>query len=441
MALTDQNESTPRLSVKTVRIPSGIANDPLSWFPDKPSKDIYWFWEIPEEKTSWLGIGEAESVTLKGSTRFSLANKHFQKILDLIDWEAPDDAPPPRFAVGFSFDENSENSDWEFLGNSQLIFPRIQILRNGEDTWLTTTNASLEEAPLSPAPSPSQPTDTDPKKEVSEKDRDHYKNLVLTALKEIENGDLEKAVPCRSIFVERKPIIQNLLSSLRNSYPACATFCVYKDGNAFVGSTPERLASTTKNGKLYTAALAGSAPRASDQALDSALSQGLLTSPKEKKEHALVVEEILRRLVSLGLQPEETQEPTILKLNGIQHLYTPIHSQLNSEVPLLEAVDALHPTPAVSGHPLKRANELRLKYESFDRGWFAGPIGWLDISGAGEFRVALRSGLINKEGTTLFAGAGVVNGSDPGRELIETDMKLKAMLDHIVPLNDSENDQ
>ena len=144
MALTDQNESIARLSVKTVRIPSGIANDPLSWFPDKPSKDICWFWEIPEEKTSWLGIGEAESVTLKGSTRFSLANKHFQKILDLIDWEAPDDAPPPRFAVGFSFDENSENSDWEFLGNSQLIFPRIQILRNGEDTWLTTTNASLE---------------------------------------------------------------------------------------------------------------------------------------------------------------------------------------------------------------------------------------------------------------------------------------------------------
>ena len=82
-----------------------------------------------------------------------------------------------------------------------------------------------------------------------------------------------------------------------------------------------------------------------------------------------------------------------------------------------------------------------MKYESFDRGWFAGPIGWLDISGAGEFRVALRSGLINKEGPPLFAGAGVVNGSDPERELIETDMKLKAMLDHIVPLNDSENDQ
>ena len=141
------------------------------------------------------------------------------------------------------------------------------------------------------------------------------------------------------------------------------------------------------------------------------------------------------------MQPEETQETAILKLNGIQHLYTPIHSQLNSTITLLEAVDALHPTPAVSGHPLKRANELRLKYESFDRGWFTGPIGWLDISGAGEFRVALRSGLINKKGTTLFAGAGVVDGSDPERELIETDMKLKAMLDHVVASHDNENDQ
>jgi len=135
-----------------------------------------------------------------------------------------------------------------------------------------------------------------------------------------------------------------------------------------------------------------------------------------------------------------TRKTTILKLNGIQHLFTPIDSQLSSEISLFEAVDALHPTPAVSGHPLKRANELRLKYESFDRGWFAGPIGWLDISGSGEFRVALRSGLINEKGSTLFAGAGVVNGSDPERELIETDMKLKAMLDHIIALRNNGNE-
>jgi len=438
MALADQNESITRLSVKTVRIPSGLADDPLSWFPDKPSDDICWFWEIPEEKTSWIGIGKIDSLTFKGSTRFTEANKHFQKIVDLIDWEAPTDAPPPRFATGFSFDGNTQNADWSFLGNSHLVFPRIQILRNGENTWLTTTNASLEEAPRLAAPDPMQPTDSDPKKVASEKDRDHYKNLVLTALKEIKNGDLEKAVPCRSLFVEKKPVIQNLLSSLRDSYPACATFCAYKDGNAFVGSTPERLASI-KDGELYTAALAGSAPRALDQALDSALSQGLLTSPKEQNEHVLVVEEILRRLISLGLQPKVTQDTTILKLNGIQHLYTPIHSQLSPKISLFEAVDALHPTPAVSGHPLKRANELRLKYESFDRGWFAGPIGWLDTSGSGEFRVALRSGLINEKGTTLFAGAGVVNGSDPERELIETDMKLKAMLDHVMAMHDDGN--
>ena len=142
----------------------------------------------------------------------------------------------------------------------------------------------------------------------------------------------------------------------------------------------------------------------------------------------------------MGLQPEVTRKTTILKLNGIQHLFTPIDSQLSSEISLFEAVDALHPTPAVSGHPLKRANELRLKYESFDRGWFAGPIGWLDISGSGEFRVALRSGLINEKGSTLFAGAGVVNGSDPERELIETDMKLKAMLDHIIALRNNGNE-
>ena len=431
MALADENESINRLSVKTARILSGSATDPLSWLPTPSSNDLYWFWEIPEEETSWIGIGEAASVSLNGPGRFRDANENFEKIKKLIDWQAPPGAPPPRFAVGFSFDENSKHDDWDFLDNSRLVFPKVQILKIGKDTWLTSTNASLEEAPLLPSPNPVKPKNTEPKLIADEKDRQHYKSLVTTALKEIQNGDLEKAVPCRSLFIDRKPMLQKLLSSLRNSYPGCATFCVYKDGKAFVGSTPERLAST-KDKKLYTAALAGSAPRASDDALDSALSQGLLTSPKERNEHVLVVEEIIRRLNSLGLEAEVTHDTAIMKLNGIQHLYTPIHSQLNPKINLLDVVEALHPTPAVSGHPLKRANELRLKYESFDRGWFAGPIGWLDISGSGEFRVALRSGLINREGTTLFAGAGVVNGSDPERELIETDMKLKAMLDHIM---------
>ena len=440
MALAGEDESINHLSITTVQIPSGPASDPLSWLPETSSDELYWFWEIPEEETSWIGIGEVVSLSFEGPERFTDASNNFEKITDLIDWEAPVGAPPPRFAVGFSFDEKSNNKDWDFLGNSRLVFPKFQILKIGGDTWLTSTNTSLKEAPMLPSPAPIQPDDTEPKIAASEEDREHYKNLVTTALNEIQNGDLEKAVPCRRLFIDQKPVLQKLLSSLRNSYPGCATFCVHKDGNAFVGSTPERLASA-RDSKLYTAALAGSAPRSSDDALDSALSQGLLTSPKERNEHVLVVEEIIRRLNSLGLEAKATRDTTIMKLNGIQHLYTPINSKLDPNMNLFDVVEALHPTPAVSGHPLKRANDLRQKYESFDRGWFAGPIGWLDISGAGEFRVALRSGLVNKEGTTLFAGAGVVAGSDPERELIETDMKLKAMLDHIMAQPEDKADE
>ena len=126
MALAGEDESINHLSVTTVQIPSGPASDPLSWLPETSSDELYWFWEIPEEETSWIGIGEVVSLSFEGPERFTDASNNFEKITDLIDWEAPIDAPPPRFAVGFSFDEKSNNKVWDFLGNSRLVFPKFQ---------------------------------------------------------------------------------------------------------------------------------------------------------------------------------------------------------------------------------------------------------------------------------------------------------------------------
>ena len=198
-----------------------------------------------------------------------------------------------------------------------------------------------------------------------------------------------------------------------------------RDKVSFIGSTPEHLASADGE-TLQTAALAGSAPRSPDPVVDNAIGQALLTSPKERSEHALVVNAIHDALSELGLSAEYPPTPALLRLHGIQHLHTPIQTELSSSVSLLDVVGALHPTPAVAGYPRARANALRAEHEGFDRGWFAGPIGWMNASGNGEFRVALRSALIDDE-TTLYAGAGVVSGSDPDRELLETDMKLEAI--------------
>jgi salicylate biosynthesis isochorismate synthase len=141
-----------------------------------------------------------------------------------------------------------------------------------------------------------------------------------------------------------------------------------------------------------------------------------------------VVDAVVDSLECLQLTPLLPAGPTLLRLHGIQHLHTPINCDLPSCVGILDVVGALHPTPAVSGAPTGRAIELRGIHEHLDRGWFAGPVGWLDADGNGEFRVALRSALIDDLGTTLFAGAGVVAGSDPERELLETEVKLGTML-------------
>ena len=247
------------------------------------------------------------------------------------------------------------------------------------------------------------------------------------ALAAIARGDLDKAVPCRSIHVDRRPDLPLLLATLREQYPGCATFCVSDGPTVFVGATPERLAAV-HGGRLHTAALAGSAPRHADHAIDDALGQGLLTSPKERLEHAVVVDAVTAALDGLGVVARHPVEPELLRLHGIQHLHTPIDAEVPADRGLLDLVGTLHPTPAVSGHPVDLASDLRSRHEGMERGWFAGPVGWLDAAGNGEFRVALRSALVEPSGTILYAGAGVVTGSDPERELLETDVKLRAML-------------
>ena len=248
-------------------------------------------------------------------------------------------------------------------------------------------------------------------------------------------------MPCRSIEVAHHPDLATLLGTLRATYPACATLAVRPTSRAdetgadpsptFVGATPERLAAV-HDGHLHTAALAGSAPRHEDPAIDAALGQGLLTSPKERQEHDVVVQAVDRALADLGVEDWHPRHPSLLCLHGIQHLYTPIDAELPPGVGLLDLVGALHPTPAVAGHPGGQAADLRAAHEGMDRGWFASPVGWMDAAGDGEFRVALRTGLVTGIGTTLYAGAGVVEGSDPDRELLETDVKLRAVLGPVV---------
>ncbi len=223
------------------------------------------------------------------------------------------------------------------------------------------------------------------------------------------------------------------LQTLRQNHPDCTVFSVGNGrGQSFIGASPERLLSIREN-RLTTDALAGSAPRGVTPTGDTQLAQTLLNSEKERYEHQVVVDFLLAQLRSLGLTPQCAAEPQLMRLFHIQHLYTPISARLKPHrISPLEVVRRLHPTPAVAGVPRRQACDLIRQQETFDRGLYAAPIGWIDTAGNSEFIVGIRSALIDGCNARLYAGAGIVSGSQPDRELAEIKLKLRSLLNALV---------
>jgi salicylate biosynthesis isochorismate synthase/menaquinone-specific isochorismate synthase len=180
--------------------------------------------------------------------------------------------------------------------------------------------------------------------------------------------------------------------------------------------------------RAATLALAGSTRRSADPAVDSHLGEQLLRSVKDREEQEIVVRRIVQTLKPLSVWVTAPEEPVIAKMANIQHLATPIRAQLREQIGAIELAGALHPTPAVGGEPHDVAAPLIPALEGLDRGWYAGPVGWTDLNGDGEFCVALRCALLGGNVARCYAGVGVVSGSDPAAELAETEVKLAALL-------------
>lgn len=256
---------------------------------------------------------------------------------------------------------------------------------------------------------------------------------VLAARRAIRDGRLEKVVLARAAIARptagRRLAPLETLVALQRHNPQAFSFLLHNErGAVFVGATPEMLA--RKQGeRLETEALAGTAARSAESNEDARLAAALCASPKEQQEHAIVVERVVEALDALGATVARDAEPQIVRLPRVQHLRTRIQARLPSVVGLLDAVAALHPTPAVGGSPKQAARDWQSHHEQLDRGWYGGPIGWLDAEGNGVFAVAIRSALILPRRALLFAGAGIVADSDPQREWAETELKLGAVRD------------
>lgn len=271
-------------------------------------------------------------------------------------------------------------------------------------------------------------------KEVA-KGVDNFEHTVRAVLRQIQAGQLHKVVLADVMdVVASQPVdVVRSLQTLRQNHPDCTVFSVGNgQGQSFIGASPERLLSIT-GGQLTTDALAGSASRGTTAELDAQLAYTLLHSDKERYEHRVVVEFLARQLRSLGLDPQYSAVPQLLQLLHIQHLHTPISAALSPQtIPPLDILAKLHPTPAVAGVPRRAACQLIGQHEAFDRGPYAAPLGWIDTQGNSEFIVGIRSALIDGCKARLYAGAGIVAGSEPAKELAEIKLKLQTLLSALV---------
>jgi salicylate biosynthesis isochorismate synthase/menaquinone-specific isochorismate synthase len=334
--------------------------------------------------------------------------------------------------------------EWEGFGSGSLFVPELSLARRGDATWLTVNAAvagddvaeerceaiearlaRLREAPLpllDPAPagryvvhSPMPPS--------------HYEEAVARAVHRIREGELEKIVLAREVRVEA-PAPHDpaaVLGVLREGFPSCFVYAVGRGERTFLGASPELLV-RREGQRASTVALAGSTRRSADPAVDDHLGERLLRSDKDRHENAIVARRIAAALHEHAVWVAAAPEPALVRVANIQHLAAPIRAQLARPIGALALAGVLHPTPAVGGEPGDVAQRLIPALEGLDRGWYAGPVGWTDITGDGEFCVALRCALLDGASASCYAGCGIVADSDPAAELAETEVKLQALL-------------
>lgn len=404
------------------------------------------FWAQPGEDFALVGIGAAQVISTVGASRFRQAAIARQELLAGALVEGPRGLPGvgPLFLGSFAFDPQRPKTPlWEGFSDGQMVLPRLLLTQHHGEAWLTYnllvnnhTDPDTEAVSLAAlydelfAEPYRQPDIRNTSVAIQELcPVDEWKAEVAYTAQAIAEGKLAKAVLARAVRLQAAHAFDSAaaLRKLAVEYPDCYLFAVAYDDQCFLGATPERLV-RLENGKLQTMSLAGSIRRGSTLQEDRQLGEALLNSAKDREEHTVVVQALVEVLRETCDDVNVEVTPHLLKLGNVQHLCTLITGKLADDWTLLDLVECLHPTPAVGGRPRETALKLIREHEGLDRGRYAGPVGWLDGTGDGEFAVALRSALIRGTEATLFTGCGIVADSDPEREYAESCLKLKPML-------------
>ncbi len=428
--------------------------DPLALLESHGDAEGFrYYWEHPAEDLALAAGGETVRLRTHQADRFNWVSRQMDRWNDRsVRFTAfPHSLAGPHWLGGFSFQDRPQAHQWRAFGTACFVLPEWMVVREGHLTLLTvafrvdaddtvdTLNRRLGDrftsiveairrmdSPAAHVPEGSAFVDEDA---LWTKGETAFRHAVARATNEIRDNGYRKVVLAREVLIPLNRAIDStrVLNVLRAEYPTCYTFLFQLNRSAaFLGSTPERLAGF-QAAFIKTEGLAGSIARGRTATSDAQLEKQLLSSDKDLGEHRLVVDAIRERLHRYTPNVRIQAEPGVRKYPNVQHLHTPITAEIPSDLSPLSVLEALHPTPAVGGYPMETVLPRIQELEGIDRGWYAGPVGWFNTNGRGEFAVAIRSGLIESHQARLFAGCGIVADSDPESEWKETLLKLIPM--------------
>ncbi|GAA1221178.1 isochorismate synthase [Rhodoglobus aureus] len=413
--------TSPREPLTAVTRPSASIGSILDWIaPDYPLAFV-------RDGEGIVGVGELLRLEFRGADRFTNAAAVWSELSrTAIVHDSVKRAGTGLVALGsFAFADSS-------AAVSVLIVPRLILGSRDGIHWVTsitvgevgrlpTTTDDLATIPRPAHGAPVHisfaPGETSPKS---------FTSTVKAALREISQSHAAKIVIARD-QVATLPAGTDLrvpIEALAGRYPDTFTFAV--DG--LIGSSPETLV-RVDNGSVSARVLAGSAARGDDRISDGRAAATLASSPKDQQEHALALASVMDALQPLSNELVAASAPFALQLPNLWHLATDIEGQLTERSSALDLIEILHPTAAVAGTPTPAAIRIIDEFEGFDRGRYAGPVGWVDANGNGEWAVALRCAQVDGTRITAYAGAGIVAGSDAQRELAETELKFRPIIE------------
>jgi isochorismate synthase len=407
-------------------------------------------WLQPDEGVALVGLGSAWSVRASGAGRFGAVGRAWAELVtDALVTGDEATATGPLLLGGLGFgDAPAVSPTWRGFEAASLVLPDLLLTVTEHRAWLTASRVMAPGEPATPVaeelsarwsavvaaahdvgPGPDGHAGSTSLRLVARRpDAIAWRDSVARLAGAVGRGRVDKVVLARAVDLVAGAAIDvpAVLARLRDSAPESTVFAVDRDGRTFLGASPERLVRVSGT-SVRSVALAGSAPRTGDATRDTSLAADLLEDDKEREEHAVVVTMLRETLAPLASELLIAMQPRVMALEHVQHLATSVTATLREPQGVLRLAERLHPTPAVGGAPRDLALELIGEEEDLERGWYAGPLGWLDRRGDGDLVVALRAGVVDGERATLLAGCGIMADSDADREWAESTSKLRAL--------------